>query len=64
MILVALHTHNILVLNTYITPLQVDVVLLLSHAHYEHFYNNIVQIQVGLIFFFISYDGLESRWFQ
>jgi len=62
MILVALHTHNIHVLNTYIT-LQVDVILLLSHAHYEHFYNNIVQIQVGLIFF-ISYDGLESRWFQ
>lgn len=29
--------------------LQVDVIPLLSHAHYEHFYNNIVQIQVGLV---------------
>jgi len=47
MILVVVYT-----LNAYIT-LQVDVILLLSHAHYEHFYNNIVQIQVGLIFFLL-----------
>lgn len=56
----------ILVLNAYII-LQVDVILLLSHAHYEHFDNNIVQIQVDLIFnlfLFFSSVGLKSTWLR
>lgn len=38
------------VLNAY-TTLQVDLILLLSHAHNTHFYNNTVQIQVDLLYF-------------